>query len=101
MSVSRDWYRWEGTTLFIKVRVQPRASRDELGEVLDGCLKVRITAPPVDGKANAHLVRFLADVFKAPKSRVVLLDGETSREKRLRIESPRSLPPLIVPPERP
>lgn len=98
MSTPRDWYRWEGDTLFIKVRVQPRASRDELGEVLEGCLKVRITAPPVDGKANTHLIRFLADVFKVAKSRVMLLDGETSREKRLRIESPRSLPPLIAPP---
>ncbi len=98
MSASPDWYRWEGDSLFIKVRVQPRASRDELGEVLDGCLKVRITAPPVDGKANAHLIRFLAEVFRVAKSRVTMLDGETSREKRLRIESPRSLPPLITSP---
>lgn len=100
MGTSPEWYRWEGDALFIKVRVQPRASRDELGEVLAGCLKVRITAPPVDGKANAHLIRFLAEVFGVAKSRIALLDGETSREKRLRIESPRSLPPLVAPPGR-
>lgn len=98
MSAAPDWYRWEGDSLIIKVRVQPRASRDELGEVLEGYLKVRITAPPVDGKANAHLVRFLAEVFRVAKSRITLLDGETSREKRLRIESPRSLPPPIASP---
>ena len=100
MNASPGWHRWEGDDLILKVRVQPRASRDELGEAQESYLKVRITAPPVDGKANADLMRFLADVFNVAKSRITLLDGETSREKRLRIESPRTLPPGIPPPGR-
>lgn len=100
MSTAPGWYRWEGDTLFLKVRVQPRASRDEFGEAQEDYLKVRITAPPVDGKANAHLIRYLAEVFRVAKSRITLLDGETAREKRLRIEAPRALPPAISPAER-
>lgn len=86
------WYRWEGDDLVISVRVQPRARRDELGEVLGQELKVRITAPPVEGKANEHLVRFIAERFGVPASRVTLLAGVQSRSKRLRVSAPSRLP---------
>lgn len=94
-----DWYFWEGDTLTLTLRVQPRASRDEIAGVQGGRLKVRITAPPVDGKANAHLIRFLAREFKVPRSRITLLAGETGREKRLRIHAPGRLPPWLPSPE--
>ena len=87
------FFRWEGERLLLSVRVQPRASRDEIvGPHGDEALKVRITAPPVDGKANTHLVRFLAKAFGVPRSRVTLLGGDSSRTKHLRIDSPTTLP---------
>jgi len=59
---------------------------------------VRITAPPVEGKANAHLLRFLARAFAVPRDRVALVSGETSRNKTFRIEKPGKFPiPLTKP----
>jgi len=92
------WYRWEGRDLILNLRVQPRARRDELGEVLGDARKVRITAPPVDGKANAHLIRFLADSCGVPQARVTLLAGAQNRSKRLRIDEPRRLPDGVARP---
>lgn len=63
-----------------------------------GHLKVRITAPPVEGKANEHLRRFLAGLFGVPRARVELLAGGGSRVKRLRVCAPARLPGLVPPP---
>lgn len=71
----------EGTLLSVKVI--PRASRNEIGEVLGGELKIKITAPPVDSAANRALIEFLAETLSCPKSAVILLRGETSRHKTL------------------
>jgi uncharacterized protein (TIGR00251 family) len=91
-----SWFRWDGEDLLISVRVQPRARRDELGEPLGDELKVRITAPPVDGKANEHLVRFMADSFGVPIARVTLLAGGQGRSKRLCVAAPSRLPNQIA-----
>ena len=83
-----------GEDVILSLRVQPKASRDELlwqGEQL----KLRITAPPVDGQANAHLVAFLAKLFRVAKRDVEILSGETGREKRIRIRSPQQLPAAL------
>jgi uncharacterized protein (TIGR00251 family) len=88
-----QWYQWQGEQLLLTVRVQPRASCDEIvGPHGSESLKVRITAPPVDGKANQHLIKFLAKAFGVAKSRVTLLKGESGREKRLAIAAPARLP---------
>jgi uncharacterized protein (TIGR00251 family) len=88
-----SWFRWDGDDLLLTVTVQPRASRDELVANPDRqALKVRITAPPVDGKANAHLLRYLAKVFDVSRSQVTLVSGATSRRKRIRIHRPNDLP---------
>jgi uncharacterized protein (TIGR00251 family) len=87
--------RWQGDDLLLAVRVQPRASRDEL--LIDGDrLRARITAPPVEGAANAHLLRFLADEFGVNASRVRLVRGGTAREKVVRIASPGRLPAALA-----
>lgn len=86
------WYRWEDGDLLLAVRVQPRAGRDELAGVRDGRLRVRLTAPPVEGQANARLCRLLAELFQVPRSSVLLLNGAAGRDKRLRIRTPRRLP---------
>jgi len=85
------WHRWDGADLLLTMRVQPRASRDELLPE-QGRLRVRITAPPVDGAANAHLQRLLADRFGVPPSRVELVRGTSGREKTVRIRAPREIP---------
>jgi hypothetical protein len=86
------WYQWEGDNLLISVRVQPKSSRNEIVGPHGNALKVRITATPVDGKANSHLITYLASQFGVAKSRVELLSGEHNRNKRLRILSPKNLP---------
>lgn len=96
------WYRWQDETLILFVRVQPKASRNELvGPCGDGQggenLKIRITAPPVDGKANAHLIKFLAKSFGVAKTQVRVMAGETGRNKRIHIISPAQLPLSISP----
>lgn len=81
------------------MHIQPRARQDEIVGPHGERLKIRITAPPVDGKANAHLIRFLAGCFGVPVDAVELLAGSSGREKRLRIHAPRRLPEAI--PRRP
>ena len=74
----------EGTVTFL-VRVQPRASKDEIAGELGGALKVRLRAPAVEDRANEALVVFLAELLKTPRSAVRILNGERSRMKRIEI----------------
>lgn len=87
---------WQGDDVLLRLRVQPRASRDEIvGAYGDEALKVRITAPPVGGKANAHLQKYLAKIFAVPRADVVLVSGETGRDKRFKIQSPAGIPEAL------
>jgi hypothetical protein len=67
------------------VRVQPRASMDEIAGEMGGALKVRLRAPAVEDRANEALVEFLAELLITPKSAVRILSGERSRTKRVEI----------------
>ena len=71
--------------LILTLHVQPGAKRTGFAGLHGGAVKLRLAAPPVDGKANAALCAFLAEICGAPKSDVQLLSGETSRAKRVRI----------------
>jgi uncharacterized protein len=71
--------------IIIPVRVQPRASKDEIAGEVGGALKVRLRAPAVEGRANEALVEFLAQLLKTPRSAVRILSGERSRTKRIEI----------------
>ncbi len=86
------WYQWQGKDLILRVRIQPRAAKDEIAGLYGDRLKVRITAPPTDGRANEHLRAFLAKQFGVPKTRITLLSGAGSRDKRLRIKNPQRIP---------
>ncbi len=77
-----------GGCIILNVRVVPRASKDEIRGLLGDALKVRIQAPPVEGKANAYLVKFLSKHWKIPRRDIEILSGETGRNKRLRISNP-------------
>lgn len=72
-------------TLHLRVRVQPRASKDEIAGEMGGALKVRLRAPAVEDRANEALVEFLAGLLKRPKSAVRILSGERSRTKHVEI----------------
>ena len=74
----------EGKVIF-SVRVQPRASKDEIAGEMGGALKVRLRAPAVEDRANEALVDFLAQLLKTPRSAVRILGGERNRKKRLEI----------------
>ena len=71
-----------GGTL-LSVKLQPRASRNEIGEPLGDELKIKVTAPPVDAAANQALVEFLADKFNCSRGKVELIRGHTSRHKTI------------------
>ena len=82
--------------LVLRLYIQPKASRDAIvGEHGDE-LKVAITAPPVDGQANAHLVKFLAKQFKVAKSQVIIEKGELGRHKQVKILNPQSIPTEVA-----
>jgi uncharacterized protein len=72
-------------TVSFPVRVQPRASKDEIAGVINGALKIRLQAPAVENRANEALVEFLAHLLKTPKSAVRILAGDRSRVKRIEI----------------
>ena len=67
------------------VRVHPRARKDAIAGEVGDALKVSLTAPPVEGKANEACVRFLAQVFGVARSSVVIVTGESNRQKVVRV----------------
>ncbi|MGO4998008.1 DUF167 family protein [Oceanisphaera sp. W20_SRM_FM3] len=86
--------------MYLRIYLQPKSSLDQFVGVYAGLngdeLKVAITAPPVDGKANAHLLKWLAKQCKVAKSQVQLVSGDTSRHKRVVIESPKEIPHVLA-----
>jgi uncharacterized protein (TIGR00251 family) len=70
----------------LAIRLQPRGRRDEVVGQRAGAIVVRVTAPPVDGKANAALCAFVAKAAGVPPSRVAVVRGQTSRDKIIRVE---------------
>jgi uncharacterized protein (TIGR00251 family) len=86
--------RRDGADLLLDVRVQPRATRSEIAGLHGERLRIRLQAPPVDGKANAALVDFVARAFGLPRNRVTIEHGLTGRDKRLRLHG---APPVPAP----
>lgn len=89
-----SWYLWQQGGLTLNLHIQPKASKDEWVGLHGDRLKLRIKAPPVDGKANQHLIGFIAAEFGVSKSACKLITGESGREKRIAINSPKKLPDL-------
>lgn len=88
-------YRWQDGDLLLFCHLQPGAKRDEWAGLHDGRLKLRIAAPPVEGKANARLIAFVAAQFKVPRQAVSLVSGDSGRRKTLRIAGPLEPPPAL------
>lgn len=89
-----NWHHWEGDVLILNLHVQPKASKNEWSGLHGDRLKLRIKAAPIDGKANQQLIGFIADQFEVRKSACTLISGESGREKRIAISSPKKLPLL-------
>ncbi len=87
--------RRDGDDLVIELRIQPRARRSEFAGQHGGRLRVRLQAPPVDGRANAALLAFLAEAFAVPRARVIIEQGLASRDKRVRIRAAAPLDPSL------
>jgi uncharacterized protein (TIGR00251 family) len=90
------WLRDEKGALVLALQVQTGSTRTEVagvhGEGKEARLRIRLAAPPVDGKANAELRRFLAYAFDVPLRNVTLVRGSTSRRKTIRVEAPARRP---------
>lgn len=91
-------FRKDGDEIWLDVYIQPKASRDQIQGWHGEELKIAITAPPVDGQANAHLIKFLSKQFKVAKSQIVIHKGELGRHKTVRITSPQQLPAILEQP---
>lgn len=89
------FYRWDGDDLILDCHLQPKASNDAFAGLQGERLKIRLTAPPIEGKANAHLLAFLAKAFGVAKSQIALESGELNRHKRVRIRRPKQLPAML------
>ena len=96
MAATEPCVRRVGDELAVSVRVQPRASSNEVLDVRNGRLQIRTTAAPADGKANKTVVRLLASFFGIAPSRIRVIRGQTQRNKVLQIAGPVELPPAIA-----
>ena len=97
MKLTTPAVRWDADDLILRLLIQPRASSDAWAGLQADRLKLRITAPPVDGQANSYLTKYLAKLFKVPKSNVLIESGEASREKRIRVQRPQRMPEPLQP----
>lgn len=88
--------RQEGDLLKLDLLIQPKASRDQIQGLHGDELKVAITAPPVDGQANSHLIKYLAKQFKVAKGQIQIVRGELGRHKSVTIQGPKQLPAEIT-----
>lgn len=95
MAHAGAWFTWEGEDLVLRLHIQPRSSVDGFGEIHNNRLKLRLAAPPVDGKANRQLIAFLARQFGIPKSSVRIVSGENSRLKTVRLQRPGKRPATL------
>jgi uncharacterized protein (TIGR00251 family) len=73
-------------TIRVEIKVQPRSSRNQIVGEQEGALKIKLTAPPVEGEANQALINFLARHLKIPRKNIALLRGDTARNKLIEIK---------------
>ncbi|BBE49820.1 hypothetical protein OYT1_ch0246 [Ferriphaselus amnicola] len=92
-----EWYRREGDVLSLTLHVQPGAKRSEVAGLHGEALKLRLAAPPVEGKANEALMRFLAELFSVPLRNIELKQGAQSRHKVVRITASLITPEALLP----
>jgi uncharacterized protein (TIGR00251 family) len=90
------WYRRDGEDWLLVLHAQPGAKRSEVVGLHGEALKVRLAAPPLEGRANEALLRFLADRFEVPLRNVELKQGAQSRHKTVRISGSKVAPDTLL-----
>ena len=90
-----QYVRWDGDDLILFCHLQPGAKRSEFAGEHGERIKIRLNAPPVDGKANTQLIAFLSKAFAVPKHAVQIESGVLSRQKRVRITAPNQFPDAV------
>ena len=85
MNSEPKWLQETKDGVVLTVKAVPRAAKSEIAGADDEWLRVRVKAPPVDGKANEALVKFFAEFFSLPKGAVAIISGDTARLKRIKI----------------
>ncbi len=90
-----SWFRWDGAVLELRVLVQPKARCSRIVGVHGPFLRVRVTAPATEGKANEALRTLLAADFAVPKRRVSIHRGYAARVKTIRVDDPQALPQTL------
>lgn len=88
-------YEWVGDDLLLQISVQPRSSSNSISGIHNNRLRIKLTAAPVDGKANQALIKFLSKLFSVPIRQISIEKGETAKTKRVRICSPKNIPDLL------
>lgn len=90
------WFQQQDGQFILQLHVQPGAKHTSVAGLHGTALKIRLAAPPVDGKANQSLIGWLADFFAVPQRNIELLSGQTSRQKRVAIRGSRIEPERLL-----
>ena len=90
------WYHHENQMITLKVIVQPGSKKNEVLGLHDEALKIKLTTPAIEGRANAALLKFIAQLFDVPKTYVTLKRGDKSRHKTIQIKNSRVRPEDIL-----
>lgn len=93
------WYRREVDAIILALHVQPGAKRCETAGLHGDALKIRLAAPPIEGRANEALQRFIAELFEVPLRNVELLRGAQSRHKMVKVVGSAVVPENLIKPE--
>jgi uncharacterized protein (TIGR00251 family) len=91
-----SWYHSEDGVVTLTLHVQPGAKRSQVSGLHGDALKIRLAAPPIDGRANEALLRFLAGIFEVPQRNVELMQGGQSRHKTVRVTGSRIDPGRLI-----
>lgn len=87
-----EHFEWLGKNLRLRCKLQPNASANKITGIANRELKIQLTSPPVGGKANTHLIKFLSKALGVAKSAVTIVAGELNRHKTVEICAPQKLP---------
>lgn len=90
------WHRTEGAAVILALHIQPGAKRSEIAGLHGDALKIRLAAPPIEGRANEALLRFVAECFQVPLRNVELLRGAQSRQKMVKITGSEISPEALL-----
>jgi uncharacterized protein (TIGR00251 family) len=91
-----SWYRRDGDDITLNLHIQPGAKRNEVAGLHGKALKIRLTAPPVEGRANETLQKFIAGLFDVPLRQVIIQRGEKSRHKVILVKCSCVAPESII-----